>query len=287
MSTRQLNDEGHEVFGGLEIAVAGATHVGRTRRVNQDAWDRFDDPERGEILLVVADGLGGHRGGEVASRMAVGTLGKLVRESEGEPPDRLIAAIERANAEIYKLAGKDRTLKGMGTTVVALLLCQKGASYVAHAGDSRLYRLRSGSLEPLTEDHSVVALLVREGAISPAEARDHPKRNQILRALGVRDEIEIEVGPVEIEPGDSYLLCSDGLYGMLPDDDLLALAERAPDPHATVAWMIDASNQAGGTDNITAIFAQTFAVPRFQAIQARMARLSEVAGSWLRPFRSR
>jgi serine/threonine protein phosphatase PrpC len=254
--TRQLNDEGRENWGGFELAIAGTTHVGRLRKVNQDAFDRFDDDERGEILLVVADGMGGHQGGEVASRMAIGTLGKLCREGDGDAPTRLQHAIERANFEIHKLASKDRTLNGMGTTIVALLLCEKGPSFVAHVGDSRLYRLRSEDFEALTEDHSVVALMIRNGTITPEEARDHPKRNQIMRALGVWDETEVDIASLEIQTGDTFLLCSDGLYGMLPDEDLKALADRAPDSHTGVAWMIDAANQAGGSDNITAMVVQ-------------------------------
>ena len=127
MATVRLNDEGRESWAAFELAIAGTTHVGRIRKTNQDAFDRFDDPERGEILLVVADGMGGHRGGEVASRMAVGTLGKLCRESEGDPRFRLEYAIERANFEIHKLASQDRTLQGMGTTLVAVLLCPEGS----------------------------------------------------------------------------------------------------------------------------------------------------------------
>ncbi|HKK51281.1 MAG TPA: Stp1/IreP family PP2C-type Ser/Thr phosphatase [Myxococcota bacterium] len=253
------DEQRREPWGPFELAIAGMTHVGRTRRINQDAFDRFDDRDRGEILLVVADGLGGHRGGEVASKMAVGTLGKLVREAEGEAEVRLLEAIRHANEFIFRAATKDRTLKGMGTTVVALLLRADGSAFVAHAGDSRLYRIREGRIEPLTEDHSVVALMVREGLIQPEEARDHPKKNQIMRALGVSDEIETDVAPVEVRPGDSYLLCSDGLYGMLPDEDLRRISGSAPDPETAVAWLIDAANQAGGADNITALLVRVFA----------------------------
>lgn len=261
MSIRQLNDEGKEIWGRFELAIAGSTHVGRIRQANQDAFDRFDNPDRGEILLVVADGLGGHRGGETASRIAVGTLGQFCLDGDEDPPTRLLRATELANAEIHKRASKDRTLKGMGTTIVALLLRQDGPSYVAHVGDSRLYRARGGEFEALTEDHSVVSLLIRDGTITTEEARDHPKRNQILRALGVREDIEVEIAPLDLKSGDAYLLCSDGLYGMLPDADLKALVERAPDPHAVVAWMIDAANQAGGTDNVTALFARVDVAP--------------------------
>jgi len=259
LTIRPTNDEGREQWGDFEIAIAGMTHVGRIRTVNQDAFDRFDDPERGEILLVVADGLGGHRGGEVASRIAVGTLGQLCIESEGDARTRLALAIERANAEIHRRATKNRDLKGMGTTVVAVLLRRGGPAVVAHVGDSRLYRLRDGQLAALTEDHSVVQLLLRDGAITPEEALEHPKRNQILRALGVHDETEPDLAELDVEIGDTLLLCSDGLYGMLPEDDLKALAERAPDPHTAVAWMIDAANQAGGSDNITAVVASLHA----------------------------
>ena len=256
MPTRELNDEGRETWGRFEVAVAGTTHVGRIRKVNQDAFDRFDDHERGEILLVVADGMGGHRGGEVASKMAIGTLGKLCREGDADASTRLMHAIERANFEIHKLASKDRTLKGMGTTLVALLLCETGPSFVAHVGDSRLYRRRAEEFAALTEDHSVVALLLRNGSISEKEAWDHPKRNQIMRALGVRADIDIDIAPIEIQSGDAFLLCSDGLHGMLPEAELKLLAGAAPDPHTVVAWMIDAANQAGGMDNITAMIAQ-------------------------------
>jgi protein phosphatase len=250
---KEFEEERSQALGSLRLAIAGTTHVGRVRQLNQDAFDRFEDPDRGEILLVVADGLGGHRGGEVASRMAVGALGQIVREARGDPEERLESAATRANELVFEASNRDPELKGMGTTVVALLIRDGGPCYVAHAGDSRLYCLRGERLEVLTEDHSVVALMVREGLIRPEEARDHPKRNQIIRALGVQREIELDIAPIELEPGDRYLLCSDGLHGMLPDDDLQRILARAPDVDTAVAWLVDAANQAGGTDNITAL----------------------------------
>lgn len=283
----EIDEQRKETLGSLELAIGGMTHVGRTRRINQDAFDRFDHRERGEILLVVADGLGGHRGGEVASKMAVGTLGKLVGELEGEPDVRLVEAVARANEFIYKAACKDHTLKGMGTTVVALLIREDGRCYVAHAGDSRLYRIRDDRIEALTEDHSVVALMVREGLIEPEEARDHPKKNQIMRALGVSDEIDVDVAPVEIEPGDGYLLCTDGLHGMLPDDDLRRIAGSAPDPETAVAWMVDAANQAGGTDNITAMLVRFFEPPGAPTLRTGAARLVNTAQTLIKNLRPR
>lgn len=230
--------------------------MGVVRRINQDAFGRFDDPERGETLLVVADGLGGHRGGEVASRMAIDLLGPLVCSGDDHPALRLTRAIEEANRQIHDAARVDYTLEGMGTTVVCLLLSRRGRAYVAHVGDSRLYRLRTGCVEALTEDHSLVAALVRQGVLSPEEARSDPRKNQILRALGVRKEIESDVAPIEPEPGDTYLLCSDGLHGLIDEEAICALADANPDVELAVSSLIDAANRAGGTDNVTCLLAR-------------------------------
>ena len=253
-------DAGHDaidpVWARNEPRIAGATDTGAVRRANQDAFGRFDDPERREILLVVADGLGGHRGGEVASKMAVRLVGKHVVQTSGDPESRLREAIVSANSEIYKAAKRDYTLDGMGTTIVCLLLIEDGPSYVAHVGDSRLYRMRSGGIKSITEDHSLVATLVREGVLSAEAAYDDPRKNQILRALGVRSEVEIDVAPVILRPGDVFILCSDGLHGLLKDDEIQHLAQRPIRPSATVSDLIAAANEAGGHDNITCVLAQ-------------------------------
>lgn len=238
-----------------EPRIAGATDVGVVRKINQDAFGRFDDPDRGEIFVVVADGLGGHRGGEVASRMAVDLLGVNVFEGDSDPPTRLRNGIASANDAVLLAAREDPMLDGMGTTVVCILLVEGDRSYVAHVGDSRLYRLRAGRIEAMTEDHSLVATLVREGVISEDDARTDPRRNQILRALGVRGDLEIDVAPIELQPGDSYLLCSDGLHGMLDDDEILELAKRSTRPEPVVARLVEAANAAGGTDNVTCVIA--------------------------------
>ena len=256
MAKRATDDEGREAWAGFAISIAGTTHVGRVRKTNQDAFDRFDDEARDEILLVVADGMGGHRGGEVASRMAVGTLGKLVRDLDGEPAERLGAALERANREIHQLGQKDSMLRGMGTTAVALLLRPEGAAVLGHVGDSRIYRLRDGCFEALTEDHSMVARWLKEGLIDEEVARDHPQRNQIDRALGAAETVQPDLIESDLLPGDLFLLCSNGLTGMLADEELQRLAMRSRDPHAIIAWMIDAANQSGGMDNVTALVAR-------------------------------
>jgi len=259
VSTRRTDDEGRELWGRWALSIAGTSHAGRVRLTNEDAFDRFDDPAREEVLLVVADGMGGHRGGEVASRMVVGTLGTLVREDPGPAPARLDAAIERAHAEIVERARSSRMLRGMGTTVVALLLRAEGSAFVAHVGDSRLYRLRDGSLHALTHDHSLAAQLLRNGEITEEEARTHPKRSVLYRAVGVGRRVQAEIAPVEVGADDTYLLCSDGIYEMLTDEEIQSILAGAPDAHTAVAWLADAANQRGGKDNATAVVAQVFA----------------------------
>ncbi len=256
MSTVDESEFPAPVWSRDEPRIAGATDVGVVRTINQDAFGRFDDAERGEILLVVADGLGGHRGGEVASQMAIDLLGRGVFEGPDDPASRLRSAILHANEEIYRASLDDTSLDGMGTTVVCLLLAENGRSHVAHVGDSRLYRVRAGRIASLTEDHSLVATLVREGVLSEKAARDDPRRNQILLALGVRPDTEIDVAPVELAPGDIYVLCSDGLHGMLDDATILALSRRGTRPDDVVQRLIAAANEAGGTDNVTVVLAQ-------------------------------
>ena len=249
--------------------------MGVVRNVNQDAFGRFDDDGRSEILLVVADGLGGHRGGEVASRLAVDLLGRHFVEGDGDPAARLTQAISNVNREILRQAGEDRALKGMGTTVVCLLMALDGRSYVAHVGDSRLYRLRTGQIEVLTEDHSLVATLVREGVLSEEEARHDPRRNQILQALGVREDLEIDVAPVSPQPGDAYLLCSDGLHGLLEDHEIGRLAGLSDEPETAIEKLIAAANDAGGTDNVTCLLARIPPAQPFPTLRAGAARILE------------
>jgi protein phosphatase len=256
-----------------EPRIAGATDVGVVRRINQDAFGRFDDDDRREILLVVADGLGGHQGGEVASQMAVDLIGRHMQESEGEAAERLTRAIQDANAAIFEAAREDEALSGMGTTVVCLLLCEDGRSHIAHVGDSRLYRLRTGSIRSMTDDHSLVATLVREGVLTPEEAQEDPRRNQILRALGVQEELEVELGTLDLEPGDVYVLCSDGLHGMIEDHEIHRIGRRSIRPEAVAEELISAANAAGGADNVTCIVAQIPEPMPIDTIRSTLDRL--------------
>lgn len=269
-----------------ELRIAAATDIGSIRRANQDAYSISHDEDRGELLLVVADGLGGHRGGEVASRMAVEILEKSIGDMDVAPETRLTRAVSEANQGILAAARKDRTLDGMGTTVVCLLFARDGQCFVAHVGDSRLYRFRGEHIDAMTEDHSLVGTLVREGVLSAEEARKDPRRNQILRALGVRDEVDVEVAPIQMLPGDRFLLCSDGLHGLVDDHEMRALAANHQEPDEIVKHLIDAANRNGGTDNITCLLASLPRPTIFPTIRAGAQRLLTTTRSIFRKARS-
>lgn len=286
MPTFPPTEQDSVAWTGGTLRIAGATDVGSVRPINQDAYAHFHQAERGETLFVVADGLGGHSAGEVASRLAVESLGEMIGEGDGEPAARLTRAITTANQNILAVARGDRALDGMGTTLVCLLLTESGDSYVAHVGDSRLYRFRDGQIDGITEDHSLVVTLVREGVLSPEEAREDPRRNQILRALGVRDEIEIEMAPIQLMPGDIYLLCSDGLHGLIEDDEIHRLVTAQTGPEAIVTSLVDAANRAGGSDNITCLIASLPEPRAFPTLRTGAARLIATTRSLIQKIRA-
>lgn len=242
------------------IRFASGTDVGRLRAANEDSCGLFGRAGRAR-LWVVADGMGGHRGGATASQLAVATIGEVFEQrfaqagavdgdGDGDGEQTLRRAIEEANRRIFAMALADPELAGMGTTVVAFLLDAQLRGSVAHVGDSRAYRHRRGRLEPLTTDHSVVAEMQRRGLITAEEATFHPRRNEILRAVGVLPAIEIEAKRVDLEAGDSILLCSDGLSGILDDEEIAAVVARES-PEAAVETLIRLANERGGPDNIT------------------------------------
>jgi protein phosphatase len=238
------------------IDAASCSDVGRVRSVNQDRFAEFEDG-RGSRLLVVADGMGGHRGGETASRLAVEAIGDVFGRSEEALEKRMIAAIETANERVYRCASADPELAGMGTTVVALCLGEGGEAWVAHVGDSRLYLLRDGKLDALTADHSLVAEMQRQGLLSAEEAQVHPRRNELTRSVGVE-------------------LCSDGLCGYLGEDEIREVLECERPPNAA-RILVDHANARGGHDNVTV---QVVSVPetaplgRDGAVEAEASRSS-------------
>jgi protein phosphatase len=227
-------------------ASAGKTDAGRVRRRNEDAFVR--DPP----LFVVADGMGGAQAGEVASRLAAAAFREFHDADGLAPEERLAAIVQEANRRIYERARTDSEVSGMGTTVTAALV---GDDHVAigHVGDSRAYRLRDGRLEQLTEDHSLVADLMRSGRLTPEEADAHPQRSVITRALGTDPEVDVDTSAVEAQPGDLFLLCSDGLTTMVSDEEILRLVAEAPTLDEAAARLVKAANSGGGEDNVTVV----------------------------------
>ena len=223
---------------------AAVTDPGRRRRRNEDAY--VVQPP----LFAVADGMGGAQAGEIASRIAASTL----RDADGETGrDAVVALIQEANRRVYEAAASDEARAGMGTTMTAALV-EDGTVLIGHVGDSRAYRIRDGALEQLTEDHSLVAELVRSGRLSPEEADTHPQRSVITRVLGTDPEVDVDTFEVEANPGDVFMICSDGLTSMVDDETILAVVERnRTDLEHAARALVDAANRGGGEDNITVI----------------------------------
>jgi len=240
--------------------------VGRVRKANQDAYCALlapNTPPGVGGVLAVADGMGGHQSGERASQMAVaGVLRLLGKRQAGAsrdtlPPNgrpaQLRGVVEQVNSEVFAAAATPET-RGMGTTL-SLAVVEGDTLSIGHVGDSRVYLLRNGNLAQLTPDHSWVAEEVARGAITAEEARTHPRRNLITRAIGIGQTVEPVTLSAELEQGDILLLCSDGLHGMVPDDQISAVLS-SEEPKAAAARLVDMANAAGGNDNITAIVAR-------------------------------
>ena len=225
---------------------AGRTDPGRKRRRNEDTFV-LEPP-----LFAVADGMGGAQAGEVASRLAAAAFREFHEADELAPDDRLRALVQEANRRIYDRARSDTGATGMGTTLTAALL-EDGQVTIGHVGDSRAYRLRGGQLEQLTEDHSLVADLMRSGRLTPEEAETHPQRSVITRALGTDREVDVDTMTVEASPGDVFLLCSDGLTTMVADEDILDLLAGAGSLEQAAKALVKAANKGGGEDNVTVV----------------------------------
>jgi protein phosphatase len=228
----------------VRLVIGAATDVGRVRDGNEDAY--LVDDALG--LVAVADGMGGHRGGEVASATALEALRAAV--TSGRP---LRESIEDANAAVFAKSQTDVNLRGMGTTLTAGTLVAGGTILVGHVGDSRAYLLHDGELRQVTVDHSLVEELVREGRLTADQAAVHPQRSIITRSLGTDPDVEVDLYPVELTTGDRLLLCSDGLTGMVQTEQIAATLRREEDPTRAAAALVDAANAAGGEDNITAV----------------------------------
>ncbi len=226
-------------------AHAAATHAGRKRRRNEDAYVQRPP------LFAVADGMGGAQAGEVASRLAAAVVEDDA--SSGAPEERVVALIEEANRRVFQRAYEDAAASGMGTTMTIALVDEDRVT-IGHVGDSRAYRLRDSQLEQLTEDHSLVAELVRSGKLAPEEADSHPQRNVITRVLGSDPDVDVDVFTTEAEAGDVFLLCSDGLTTMVGEQRIVEIfAAHAGDLDSAARALVNDANRGGGEDNITVV----------------------------------
>lgn len=251
---------------GIQTRSAARTDIGRHRAVNQDAY--LNDDAMG--LYIVADGMGGHAAGEVASQEAVDTIFGMVKRGLHTMPDlrgaisepkvraacrMMEGAVQAATYLIFAMAEFDRTKSGMGTTISALLALGEYAVF-AQVGDSRIYQLREQSLAQLTEDHTLISWQLKQGLISEEEARRSPHKNIITRAVGNRDYVQVDTGLVDLMPGDRYLLCSDGLHGYLRVPEIPAMLDGLTEDVASK--LINLANARGGRDNITAVVVEAF-----------------------------
>jgi PPM family protein phosphatase len=225
--------------------VGGITDPGRKRRRNEDAYV-IEPP-----LFAVADGMGGAQAGEVASRLAAAALKESGVERGGE--ERIVSVIQEANRRIYDRSNADPNASGMGTTMTVALV-ENGQVAFGHVGDSRAYLIRDGMMEQLTEDHSLVAELMRSGKLSPEEAETHPQRSVITRALGTDPDVDVDTFTIAAQTGDVFLLCSDGLTTMVSNETILDLVERnRASMDKALRALVGAANKGGGEDNITVV----------------------------------
>jgi serine/threonine protein phosphatase PrpC len=254
----------------MKIRYAAKTDVGMKRTHNEDYFSLIED----EQLFLVADGMGGHASGEVASKMAAETIGEFyqrTREDEDATwpykmdrslsyiENRLVCGIKLANLRIFETSNRDLRYKGMGTTIVSTLVAGDKI-YVGHVGDSRVYRVREGGISQLTRDHSLLEdYKEAKPDMTEEEERNFPHKNVITRALGMRETVQVDIRSHQIKSGDVYILCSDGLSGMVVDTQICQIAVNAKSLERAVAELVDAANRNGGTDNVTTLLLQCLA----------------------------
>lgn len=249
----------------MKINSAGLTDVGKKRTRNEDSFLINEDL----CLYVLADGMGGHVGGEFASRMAVETIDEVIQSMNADPEatvisgvnsdeanfgDRLRYAIEVASSKIYDRAVYEPSLKGMGTTAVTLLYSDNHA-YVAHVGDSRAYLIHANKIEQITTDHSLVTEQLKAGTINKEDVKKHKLKNIITRSVGYQEEVEADLQVIEVHMGDKILLCSDGLSNLIEDEEMEAVVSSMPLKEACKK-LVDRANEQGGDDNITVLITE-------------------------------
>lgn len=251
----------------LKIESAGLTDVGRKRGHNEDSFEI----EAGHDLYIVADGMGGHASGEVASKMAVETLLRFFRDTHADQNrtwpykmnrklsyegNRLTIGIRLSNRQIFQHAQGSVALKGMGTTIVSILF-HEASAYIGHVGDSRVYRIRKDGIKQITEDHSLLNDYMKIKKLTPQEIENFPHKNVIVRALGMKKDVQVDLVKEELQKEDIFLLCSDGLSGLVSDEAMNEIVQELRDDlPAACKKLIDAANKNGGNDNITVVLAK-------------------------------
>jgi PPM family protein phosphatase len=250
----------------MHIDAAGLSHVGMKRNHNEDNFLML--PE--ERLFTVADGMGGHSSGEIASKIAVEELAEFFKmtsrdhdatwpykmdKARNYDENRLSTGVKLANVRIFEKASSEQKYKGMGTTIVSLHFAG-AVAYVGHVGDSRVYFFHRGQLKQVTEDHSLLNDYLKAKRLTPEEIEAFPHKNVIVRALGMKDSVQVDVSRIEPTEGDVFMLCSDGLSGMVPDPAIQEVLSRTPDLNLACSQLIDLANANGGTDNVTCVLAR-------------------------------
>lgn len=237
----------------MKAVFSGRTDTGRQRDHNEDAFELL--PALG--IAVLADGMGAHSAGEIASEIAVTTTLGILKQTAGlSAHDRLETAVLAAHGNILEKATSSSRYQGMGTTIVAVLL-EDNQLTVAHVGDSRLYRLRKSEFKALTSDHSLLQEFIDKGLYSPEEAKEKVARNILTRALGLESALKVDIASHTVQAGDRYLLCSDGLYEMVSDADIADIMQGRLRGDALCEELVDHANARGGKDNITVVLIET------------------------------
>ena len=243
------------------ISIGSATDIGKVKAENQDYHAAYPpaDGKRSRLgtLIALADGMGGHRGGSTASKLAVDVLFESYYKSTASGiPDALADGFQAANQAVYDRSIAEPSLSGMGCTLTAVVV-KGNTMHFGHVGDSRGYHISGNRISQFTEDHSLVASMVKAGVIQPEEARDHPDSHVITRAIGLKDEMEPDIGTgLRLKKGDRLLLCCDGLWEVVSDADMLKIAQTISDPTRLCQTLVDQANDNGGPDNITAVAAR-------------------------------
>ena len=234
----------------MRVIAHGKTDKGLVRKENEDAFCIEEDLG----LLAIADGMGGHASGEVASKMAIEILREFIKNEGESLPDRLSSGVKLANRTIFEAAQSQSQLNGMGTTLTALQLNGNRLS-IAHVGDSRVYLIRGGVIEQITDDHTIISEQVARGMMTKEEAARSDMRNILSRALGIGPEVDVDMEELTVSEGDQLVLCSDGLSELISDDEILSEVQSSKRPDLACNELVNLANQRGGEDNVTVIVA--------------------------------